>query len=133
MITINRQSALIKWAEFGGLSPYQRTHTLCEIFWRSVLTAPFKFVALVFVGFVLIGGSFVLPAFGLLFWIGLGEFEPGFFVVPGVELILLALGLLVGGLHMLSERTASTTGGSLLREAYRGWKEKMCPMVEIKR
>lgn len=133
MITINRQSALIKWAEFGGLSPYQRTQTLCEIFWRSVLVAPLKFIGVVFLGFIVIGGAVVLPAFGLLFWIGLGEFESGFFVVPGVALILLAFGLLVGGLHMLSERTASTTSGSLLREAYRGWKEKMCPVVEIKR
>ena len=106
---------------------------MCEIFWRSVLTAPIKFIALTFVGVLLVGGSIVVPAFGLLFWISLGEFDMGFFMVPALALTLFALALLVGSLHMLSERTASTTGGSLLREAYRGWKEKMCPTVEIKR
>jgi ABC-type phosphate transport system permease subunit len=130
MLTLKRDGALMQWA-YKWNSGFLLTNTswnklgnvttLCDVFWRSVLITPMKFMA--------IG----LPV-GLLFSLLLTEFllDPRRFVIT-VLILVLGLSLVVSGVavaaycHIHKERITD----SMIYEFARGIKNNYCPVVKL--
>lgn len=120
---LSRNSWLVKWAYFLEDAPSRES--LCTLFWRVVLLSPIKLASIATIIGLFITALFVIPIIGLGWW--------GLLVTPGT-IGVIALGVFVYEKRRDRRRLAmpsSTKPSSAIVEAYRAFKDKYCPIIDL--
>jgi hypothetical protein len=132
-LTISADSWHFKLATFGALKAYDNQTDLCRYFWaivRGILRAP----SLILLG-VAVGWMFVVaPVMAIVVWALHGRFVPDDSAILGFG-VWLILALIVAKIAFDEWRDKlprQQHQPSLVKTAYRGWKEKTCVLVEVK-
>lgn len=123
MIILKNDGNIAKFFNRYDLPP---PTNLCQIFWKTLLFGGI---------FTAVGVLVGLYIMGVLFWF----VAPWHFLAPFAAVVTFAvvlIGLIVWGCNYLDRHKydvkVTPQWRMNLREAYTGWKEKYCPLVEYK-
>lgn len=124
MLNVTTRNWFFRWAYlFKSDRDYITTTTVCELFWRSIIVTPFQIAVM------------AVPVIAL----SLAVAKEGWLRVFGTIIVALVLALgLVVLMSWIAERQYHRSldakpRNRFLREAYRGIKERYCPIVRVSR
>lgn len=135
---LKTNSALFAWvSHWGGLDArFNDTVDMCRLLRLAFLRTPALVFAASVVGALLTGLLVGAPLFALFVYFTLGYLDTDLFIpleiLASAAAVMALIILAGGGIEVVKDKLATAPPG-FLRTAYRGWKEKYCPIIELER